>query len=549
MSQITRCPSCGTTFKVVADQLRISEGWVRCGQCKEVFDAAAHLLVAETGHLLPEMSFESTGSRWTPPAKDAPEPARVWGSARQAAARPSPPPSAATPAPAPSQAKEPLRGEATLPPLARGEATLPPLARGEATLSSLAEMPAVPATRPSSPVAPAIAGDVLRPADELRVPARAIPSFLSPAVSDERDAPVPDWSLEPASPYGWRTRERVVTPQPVASGVPGGAVASGHEPPEDATTPESPLPTVSRASEHARDAEPLAKDLLDSGLDGYELPMPQLRDSEWPESEGMDQGDAGEFGRALPSLDATPALPGQPAKAGLGKGLLVAASAEAAEEPSKPFDPDERADSGRRKSKSHSMRSAKQSAREVRPSVDDDEFADASPEPGFVRSARRRAFWSRPAVRAAMGCFAMALGLALFAQMALRERDHWAARYPALQPLLTAMCAPWNCTTSAPRQIADVVIDSSSFIKSRADTYQLAVTIKSRADVPLAMPAMELTLTDAQDQPVMRKVLHASDIAAPSALAPQGDWSGTLSISLASGGSRVAGYRLLAFYP
>ena len=45
MSQITCCPFCATKFKVVPDQLRISEGWVRCGQCKEIFDAAAHLQV------------------------------------------------------------------------------------------------------------------------------------------------------------------------------------------------------------------------------------------------------------------------------------------------------------------------------------------------------------------------------------------------------------------------------------------------------------------------------------------------------------------------
>lgn len=33
-------------FKVVPDQLRISDGWVRCGQCDEVFDANAHFLGA-----------------------------------------------------------------------------------------------------------------------------------------------------------------------------------------------------------------------------------------------------------------------------------------------------------------------------------------------------------------------------------------------------------------------------------------------------------------------------------------------------------------------
>ena len=43
MSLITRCPACGTMFKVVPDQLRISEGWVRCGHCAEVFDASVHI--------------------------------------------------------------------------------------------------------------------------------------------------------------------------------------------------------------------------------------------------------------------------------------------------------------------------------------------------------------------------------------------------------------------------------------------------------------------------------------------------------------------------
>ena len=43
MSQTTRCPHCGTTFRVVPDQLRIGAGWVRCGRCKEVFDATEHL--------------------------------------------------------------------------------------------------------------------------------------------------------------------------------------------------------------------------------------------------------------------------------------------------------------------------------------------------------------------------------------------------------------------------------------------------------------------------------------------------------------------------
>lgn len=38
MTLATRCPACGTTFRVVQDQLKVSGGWVRCGHCHEVFN-------------------------------------------------------------------------------------------------------------------------------------------------------------------------------------------------------------------------------------------------------------------------------------------------------------------------------------------------------------------------------------------------------------------------------------------------------------------------------------------------------------------------------
>jgi len=43
MTLAARCPSCRTAFRVVRDQLRVSEGWVRCGRCAAVFDATQTL--------------------------------------------------------------------------------------------------------------------------------------------------------------------------------------------------------------------------------------------------------------------------------------------------------------------------------------------------------------------------------------------------------------------------------------------------------------------------------------------------------------------------
>lgn len=43
MSLATRCTACGTVFKVVQDQLKVSKGWVRCGRCDTVFNALEEL--------------------------------------------------------------------------------------------------------------------------------------------------------------------------------------------------------------------------------------------------------------------------------------------------------------------------------------------------------------------------------------------------------------------------------------------------------------------------------------------------------------------------
>jgi len=60
MSLATRCPACSTVFRVVQDQLRVSEGWVRCGHCQEVFNAVESLF--ELGSEVADGSSTTAGS-------------------------------------------------------------------------------------------------------------------------------------------------------------------------------------------------------------------------------------------------------------------------------------------------------------------------------------------------------------------------------------------------------------------------------------------------------------------------------------------------------
>lgn len=173
------------------------------------------------------------------------------------------------------------------------------------------------------------------------------------------------------------------------------------------------------------------------------------------------------------------------------------------------------------------------------------------PEPSFVRDARRKAFWRSRGLRALMALAALVLLLALGLQWAVQQRDWLAAAEPRLRPWLASLCAPVQCHLAPPRQIEAVVIDSSSFSKLGADAFRLSLTLRNSAAMEVATPALELTLTDMQDQAVLRRVLHPAELGAPPALAAAGEWSASTAMTVdANGGAaRIAGYRLIAFYP
>lgn len=135
-------------------------------------------------------------------------------------------------------------------------------------------------------------------------------------------------------------------------------------------------------------------------------------------------------------------------------------------------------------------------------------------------------------------------------QVLFHQRNVLAATHPGWRPALQAMCAPFRCKVGGHRHIASVVIESSSFTKAKGDDYHFGITLKNRLNMALEMPAVELTLTDLNDQPVVRRILTPKDLQAPPELSAHGEWSGSLVVRLSTGGSMLAsGYRVLAFYP
>lgn len=175
-----------------------------------------------------------------------------------------------------------------------------------------------------------------------------------------------------------------------------------------------------------------------------------------------------------------------------------------------------------------------------------------SGEVSFLRKPRQETLWHKPLVRVALVLLSLTLLLALAGQIVFHERDRIVAQQPGLKPWLLAFCATFNCQLSALRQKDSVLIDSASFTKLREDAYRLNFTLKNTAAVALALPAIELTLTDSRDQPVLRRVLRAAELGVGSdslAAASEQPISLALAVNVPATAERIVGYRVYAFYP
>ena len=175
-------------------------------------------------------------------------------------------------------------------------------------------------------------------------------------------------------------------------------------------------------------------------------------------------------------------------------------------------------------------------------------YADP-PAPGFVRQAERQAQWERPRTVVALALLSLVLMLALAAQAAIQLRDLLAAAVPPLQPALQALCDVAACRIEPLRRIDDIGIESSALTAAPGgEAARLSVALRNRGALPLAMPAIELTLTDIGGQVLARRVLSPSDFAVVNPTLAAASES-SLQLVLATPGLRASGYTIEPFYP
>ncbi|WP_244815184.1 zinc-ribbon and DUF3426 domain-containing protein [Caballeronia sp. Lep1P3] len=159
----------------------------------------------------------------------------------------------------------------------------------------------------------------------------------------------------------------------------------------------------------------------------------------------------------------------------------------------------------------------------------------------------------RKGLRAAGIVVAVLLALLLLVQLAWWQRETVMVNVPGSHASYVDICDELNCTISPPRYIAGLQIESSGLRQvDGPHKLELKLMLRNRADVPLAYPALELTLLDDNNDVAIRRVLWPQEYARPGTifaigLPPQN--AQPVVVRLDTGDAVAANYRVQVFYP
>ncbi len=134
-------------------------------------------------------------------------------------------------------------------------------------------------------------------------------------------------------------------------------------------------------------------------------------------------------------------------------------------------------------------------------------------------------------------------------------RDKVLAALPQTRPVYEAACEQIGCRVGLPR-LADRLHVEASDLQFLAgalpNQIELTVLVRNRAPVAVEHPAFELTLTDAQDQVLARRMFLPAEYLGAAGGTDAGLAAGgelPIQLFLDTGRIAAAGYRLYFFYP
>jgi predicted Zn finger-like uncharacterized protein len=185
----------------------------------------------------------------------------------------------------------------------------------------------------------------------------------------------------------------------------------------------------------------------------------------------------------------------------------------------------------------------------------DEDAIDAldSAEPDFVVRARRRQRLAQSR-RIGLTAGSALLALLLAFQLLYYFRVQLAAQSSAAATMLSAACRLAGCTVGLPAHIDMVTIESSELqaLPGSTDTFTVVALLRNRSATRQQWPHIELTLNDAREAAVARRVVAPRDYLPASqdpeqGFAPNSEQSARLVFTLAQ--ARAAGFRVYLFYP
>lgn len=142
----------------------------------------------------------------------------------------------------------------------------------------------------------------------------------------------------------------------------------------------------------------------------------------------------------------------------------------------------------------------------------------------------------------------------LVLQLALATRTSVAAYFPKTRPILEKFCHALGCKVGLPMQIESVSIESSELqpVENHPGKFALNVLLRNRSKTVQAWPAIELSLQDADDRTVGRRVIVASEFMPAGSVLSNGfgaNMEQAIRLNFDLTQLKASGYRVYLFYP